>query len=253
MRRKVKKNKKERNRKNLTKRLAGYSLTAGLVMASGGNAQAGIIYSGPMDQPFGTDNGDYDLTMEGSDPEVRFWGNNSVYWTGPDSWTEVRIKSFGTNRLNDNFKAFIESTIPWVGYTYKTIKKLSYSNMVGPNTNTPNMYGGSFFRTCRSHDHLLGWRWTNTWGSWTSDGQSGYFGFSFELEGSGDTVYGWGLIERIDVENGRLLGWAYEDSGAEIHVGDTGAATPVIPVPSALGLAALGVAGVQAMRRRGKI
>ena len=82
----------------------------------------------------------------------------------------------------------------------------------------------------------------STAGDWDGDGESHYMGFSFELESDGSKVYGWAEIQRIDKQNGRLLGWAYDDSGAEI----------MIPEPGALALLALGAAGVVSWRRHKK-
>ena len=240
MRRKV--NKKERNQENLTKRLAGYSLTAGLVIAAGGKAQAGIIYSGSMNEPFGTDYGDYNLTMEGLNPEARFWGEVSTNSTITNSTMFTSSVSLRVTRMNNNFRVN-------AGSMYSSIYNLPVSSNVGSTVNTPLRSNALFYSATLVFCH----------GSWKQDGQSGYFGFSFDLENesaggaaAGTTVYGWGLVERIDISNGRLLGWAYEDSGGAIHVGDTGAGTSAIPVPSALGLAALGAAGVLSMRRRKK-
>ena len=241
MKRKSKRDNKGPSHVDFTKRLAGYSLTAGVVLASGGKAQGGIVYSGPMSQPFGSTYGSYDLTMEGLNPEARFWGASNP---GTTMYTSNSAQ-FRVGRLNDNFQVNAE------GSMYYSILNLAFSNRVGPNTNRPSLTNAVFYSV------WVGTYWSGLYGQWTHDGQTGYFGFSFDLENesasnapAGTTVYGWGEVERIDASNGRLLGWAYEDSGADIHVGDTG--TPVIPVPSALGLAALGAAGVLSMRRRKK-
>ena len=99
MKRKRKINNKGQRRVDLTKRLAGYSLTAGAVLAVGGKAQAGIISSGSISQDFGSTYGNYDLTMEGSAAEARFWGNsNSI--TAPTMYT----LSFGVDSLSNNFQ-----------------------------------------------------------------------------------------------------------------------------------------------------
>jgi len=236
---------KVQSRVNLAKRLAGYSLTAGAVLAAGGKAQAGIIYSGPLDEPFGYDYGPYDLTMEGSNPEAVFHGSNDDWFADSSNWFFVRSQG-------DNF--LVNGTLTYHYGSYIVANKLPGSQYIGQYTNTPMYTVASFFWS-------LYWDgeppFTTHTGAWTASDPSGYFGFSFDLEFESEsgtpaetTVYGWGLVEGIDPANGRLLGWAYEDSGDPIHVGDTGA-TP-IPVPSALGLAALGAAGVLSIRRRKK-
>lgn len=223
--RKIKLNKKRRSRADLTKRLAGYSLTAGIVLASGGKARAGIIYSGPMDQSFGIDYEDYDLTMEGTNPEARFSGDKM-----DDDTLQVK-------RLNDNFNVEADSM-------NETLYMLPAGSVLGPsNTLEHDTYGFFYFHSSFSTMTTSGSLYIayNTKGNWNQNGQEGYFGFSFDLENesaggaaAGATVYGWGLVEKTDGVSGRLLGWAYEDSGGEIHVGDTG--IPAVPVPSALGI-----------------
>jgi LPXTG-motif cell wall-anchored protein len=242
MKRKNKKH-KGRSRVDLTKRLAGYSLTAGAVLAAGGKAQAGVIYSGPLDKPFGYDAGHYFLTMEGVVPEAVLDGFHGAGWYGADSSNGFYVMSLGYPYPSYYVNFRVNGATSYFGI-YANVNKLSVSQYVGQSTNTPIYHAGGFI-------------WTLTFGgdfyytgSWTYYDPGGYFGFSFELEGSEDIVYGWGLVEGLDARNGRLLGWAYEDSGDPIHVGDTGA-TP-IPVPSALGLAALGAAGVLSTRRRKK-
>lgn len=93
----------------------------------------------------------------------------------------------------------------------------------------------------------------DAFGQWTKGCDKGFFGFSFELEkqsdsatSAGTTVYGWAEVERLTYNQGKLIGWAYEDSGDPIQVGDAGA----IPEPNTFALLALGAAGVTALRRR---
>jgi len=77
--------------------------------------------------------------------------------------------------------------------------------------------------------------------------EPGFVGFRFN-DGTND-LFGWAKFAVTGP--GTLAGitifeWAYEDSGAPIQVGDTGA----IPEPSSLAMWALGVAGLAAWRRR---
>ena len=104
---------------------------------------------------------------------------------------------------------------------------------------------GSSCRFCANP--ARNWNAYGTWGSWTQDGQAGYLGLRFALEGGGH-AYGWAKIERVSSGNARLLGWAYEDSGRSIHITGTGEAP--VPEPSGLSLLALGAAGVTAMRKK---
>ncbi|GAA5128375.1 PEP-CTERM sorting domain-containing protein [Luteolibacter yonseiensis] len=81
------------------------------------------------------------------------------------------------------------------------------------------------------------------------EGADNYVAFRFtsaDVNG-GAPVYGWARIELPPVENAegnvKLLGWAYEDTGAPIAVG-------AVPEPSGLALLALGAAGTTAFHRR---
>lgn len=47
-----------------------------------------------------------------------------------------------------------------------------------------------------------------------------------------------------------VVDWAYDNSGAPIAAGDTGATPPTVPEPSPLALLAAGAAGITALRRR---
>jgi MYXO-CTERM domain-containing protein len=83
-----------------------------------------------------------------------------------------------------------------------------------------------------------------------TSGASGYIGFQFKPEDT--TLYGWAEVILTDSPSlsFRVVQWAYEDLGANIKTGDTGAAIPE-PAGAAtgLGLLALGAAGVRRMRR----
>jgi len=111
------------------------------------------------------------------------------------------------------------------------IGQTGITTMNGEETDTiPNLPQGYFLRS-------------DAHGDWGVPGESYYMGFTFDLESDGSTVYGWAEIKRIDAQNGRLLGWAYDDSGGLIGAGE-------IPEPTGLSLLALGAAGVAPWRRR---
>ena len=94
-----------------------------------------------------------------------------------------------------------------------------------------------------------------------SASQTGYIGVQFQGDtGSNGTQYAWMKIH-FDYDIGNppyqltmtVLEWAYDNSGAAIKVGDTGAAAVPEPATSTLLLLALGAAGVYEYRRRKKV
>jgi hypothetical protein len=72
---------------------------------------------------------------------------------------------------------------------------------------------------------------------------SGYVGFSFGPDSvpGVQTWYGWMLIQvnPDDIQNGRVISWAYENTGAPI----------IIPEPAPLAMPAMGSAGLALWRR----
>ena len=221
-----------RTRKQETQRkLLAYSAAAGAAIVGGNAADGEIIYSGAMEQDFGTDAGTLMVNFEGSQDDAMFRGVKTRF-TASSYFTW-----FSARRSGNDFDMLETAT--------HLVKKLSSSATVGTAANLPGTYYGLFYMRSTPG--------TMTTGNWATNGQSGFFGFSFTLEGesdsglaAGSTVYGWAEVERIDAANGKLLGWAYEDSGDPIRVGQTSS----IPEPNTLALLAFGAAGVTALRRR---
>ena len=268
----------------MAKRLAGYSLAAGAALAGAEHAQADIIYSGPLgpQHGFGEIYGPCRLQMEGDIPEAYLNGGTttvdggmggSLHGTGlwvnrhadnfqvatlpvggttaggmsAGTTTPVVVASGPTVRANDTMggggtdpgdptgRIIAAQPGQLIGQaqtvTNTTMNGATTTQQVGASV-VPNQSSGAFTG--------------DGYGFWTADGSSAYMGFSFDLESDGSTVFGWAEIVRIDAKNGRLLGWAYEDSGESIRAG------AIIPEPSSLALLALGAAGIAPWRRRKK-
>lgn len=220
-------------RRALAKRLAGYSLAVGAAMAGAKGAEGAFVFSGPLSQNFGFDAGAYALTMEGAAPEVEFGGNRYTDngTSGGIAWRYV-ARSFYLTAIGNAFQVYAN------GSAYP----LAAGDQVGPGGYMPNAGFGGFYQRL-GYSTWIGGTWVPSSppaGYWLQDGDRDYIGFSFELESDGTTVYGWAEIERLDYANGRLLGWAYDDSGNPITV----------PEPGGLALLALGAAGVSALRKK---
>ncbi len=161
--------------------------------------------------------------------------------------SETRLTGFSTPN-NANFRGSIYATHEQLQFvaTFGSAIEMMYPG--DPVNSGLNFWAGAYFFVRSS---LINSTSTNnTSGLWTADNQRGFFGFRFVLENDSASglpadsfVYGWGEMERISASAGRLLQWAYDDTGAPIGVG-------VIPEPGTLGLLALGAAGLAALRKR---
>ncbi len=226
-----------KKRKEFTRRLAGYSLAAGAVLAVGGSqAEGDIVHSddvGFTAVDFGPGyGGDYDLTMQGTHPEAQFFGRNSAgmaqYYgaqgvrqpTGPGAGANFQVATQGGSSF---------------------LKKVSGSQSIGLSPLVEPDKNSGYFDIFRFPPGSASGEWS------LGSGDTGYFGFSFDLEDgggnhTGPTVFGWAQVQTINWGNGRLLSWAYENSGDPIHV----------PVPSSLALLALGLSAAGAGLARKK-
>ena len=205
------------SKQDLSQRILGYSVIAGAALAGGRDADAGVIYSGPLSTDFGVTNGSKDITMQGATAEMRLTGSS------PMMGSSLRVV-----RAGDSFQMR--------NYTTNTdvVQPLASGANVGAATNTPNQTSGDFYDD------------SPVQGAWETVGETNCFGFSFKDEGSATTLYGWAEVKRLAGCEGSLLGWAYDDTGGAIQVGAG------VPEPSTLALYALGAAGVAACRRRRK-
>lgn len=198
---------------DLGARLLGYSVIAGAALLGGQQADAGIVYSGPLTTGFGSVGGARSITMEGGAAEMTLSSSGGVGLT--------------VTRAGNNFNVFNKSP----GGTTLVKALLPVSSVSGGLTGVTAKTSGYF--------------WNGASGDWDVNDEINFFGFSFEKELGGTTLYGWAQVQRKSTTAGILLGYAYEDTGGAIEVGTT-----PVPEPSTLALYALGAAGVAACRRR---
>ena len=217
-------------RKETQRKLLAYTAGTGAALLAAHGADAAIIHDGE-DHTFGDTGGPHILTMEGTNHEVILAGHAGA-WSGFDMASpgdSFQVSPYSTayvGQLNSTESVGPGQTLGW--NTMSTMASMNFYLVDADNTSRAD-------------------------GLWDESNEKAFFGFSFALEeesgsglAAGSTVYGWAEVGPLAPAEGKLLGWAYEDSGEPIRVGQTSS----IPEPNTLALLALGAAGVAAMRRR---
>ena len=211
-------------------KLIAYSVAAGAALAVAPNAFAAIVHE-TDGRSFGVGHDQFiDLTMEGDNAEFELRGEYNIR----PSMTAVYTFKFLVGQKHAGPLICRENS--------RRAKSIPYSAYIGPSNNTPNTISGRF----RWGEGIIGEGVTQSHGDWAEDGQTKYCAVSFDKE-SGGKVYGWIKIERLSRSSGKIIDWAYEDSGNPIVAGNTG---PVPEPATGLALLALGAAGIAAYRRR---
>ena len=234
-------------KKNIA-RLASFSaLSAGALGVAAGTAQAGILYSGPLNVTVGFRLGDVSTffgglhiaqggTSNAGNRSVRFsFGGGAFKITGPYSMLRV----FPAGVLWDPATNHSRST----GYVGR------------------RLWGG---RTCLDPEDTH----CEAWGSRHSATPSSYqHQYALFTEGGGlnGPIYGWMELS-LDVTNAPGLdpggtlgpnvtveGFAFDDSGAKIAAGDTGVPEPSTLPLTGLAALALGAAGLRRWRAARKL
>ena len=207
--------KKVRSRKTPTSklagRIAGYSAAAaGAVIAGSGQANAGIVYSGPLDVTLG--GVPYDLQMDGqANPELLLWV----------AATTQHCLMLGTSLWGVEVGQYAGATvIP-----------------LPPGVHLP--YSMSFWWDIANARHVS-----------FAMPMPFYISLHFPVGGPGGfpTVSGWAEIQRPDSTTWKLLGWAYEDQGGPILTGETGS-VPEPSTLATLALGAAGVLAMRRRKK----
>lgn len=241
--------KRKENKNKLEKQLLAYGVAAGtaIAMASPAGAQVkstmGYNYVSNSSLTINIDGvGPAEFTISHSATQsfqtFTTYSGSTIHYTV--STAVAKIFAVGTGSANQ--VAFVPGMGP-------PLAQNMYNSMFVPT----NVYygwtdGAEIFHAVRNNNPYGGMSYfTGNFGPYGYGGGTGYLGIQFKP--GEDVLYGWIYIDMVapDLSELEIAGWAYEDTGAPIHVGDTG--SPV-PIPSSLMLLASGAAGVAALRRR---
>jgi hypothetical protein len=194
-----------------------YAAAGAAALAAGSAADAAIIYTDPTVKP----------TSIGHSAGISYLriGSGRLLIDAASSLGHEELASWRTNGK------FFRANGSLVSGAFPNAKNYNLNAPIGGGVAVPG----------------VGLHWTSTGGKKYGNFQGGQPGFiGFELA-NGDL--GWLRVEvTADDQNVTAIDWAYNDvAGAPINAGQTSSA---VPEPSALGLLALGSAGVLAWRRR---
>jgi hypothetical protein len=213
-----------------------FAAAAGAGLAAASAADAAIIYTDPSSKPV-ANSGNFQTNIAIGSANVRLfagssaggaWRTNVIGISNKVGVAHGTAELFATSHVfrttNRNAKLFANGQL--IGSTGKhgTFKK-NYAGLRSHIFSAPNTHTGGNFLTGK----------TGFAGFDLPDGDLGWIRLEISSNGSGlpDTI--------------TAIDWAYNDvAGATITGGQTGA----VPEPSALGLLAMGSAGVLAWRKR---
>ena len=229
---------------DLAGQLFGYSLAAGAVLAAGGAARADIVYSGPKDIWVHAGNTPVAVNLDDAGTvefSVRYrygrYTTTQTYYTST-YYSVSSIRTYWNRFYGQELKHFTGSAAR-LGINVKNLPSGATIG-TGEDWAPTSMWLGML------------WQWGSNFSVSTLrgnfPGNPGFIGIRFD-DGGGDK-YAWVAYEcSLDVKQGHITGWAYDDSGAPIIAGDTGP-LDVISEPSGLALLATGAAGVMGLRRK---
>ena len=244
-----------RQRKSYRKMAASLSALGAGALLAGGTAEAGIIYSGPLNVDVGFASGAVDHYNSGP---LGPFGDSFSFSRFVYSGGNVRgIRDCGCGAV-----AFATQTITQLGRSSRSFLKLFNA---GAKWST-QVTGTHFYPFVKVGARL--------WGSTTRNGTPysvhstqgvGSFTDKYALFaiGSGpDTLYGW-LHLSFSITDAfgpdptlgpdlTILGWAYDDSGAQLPAGQTETPEPANAVSTGLAALAMGAVGLRKWRRSRK-
>uniref|UniRef100_Q027P8 PEP-CTERM protein-sorting domain-containing protein n=1 Tax=Solibacter usitatus (strain Ellin6076) TaxID=234267 RepID=Q027P8_SOLUE len=240
-----------RQRKSYRKMAASLSALGAGALLAGGSAEASIIYSGPVNVDVGFAPGAVDHYNSGP--------------LGPFSATFSFLKS---TYKGSNIRSIIGTGCGCVNFATQTLQQLGFSRR----SFLKLFDAGAKWSTQVTGTHYYPFVYVGTrlWGStirgsgtpYTVHSTAGVGPFSdkyalFRIGEGSDTLYGWLHLSfsitdafGADATLGpdlTILGWAYDDSGAQLAAGQTTAPDTATPEPASAvstGLAALAMGAV---------
>ncbi|MFH1731734.1 MAG: PEP-CTERM sorting domain-containing protein [Planctomycetota bacterium] len=251
----------------LKKQLLSYSIAAGAALIGAQGAAADVVYSGPQNILVNSGNPSVGVDFDGGGPELSI-NFQSTGWSSANTWPGTGLthttgsninytypthtSSWGgkSNSLRVNPNAGAVATTAGPGYGAANFSKSQFVSRSGAAGTAYWAFGERLLARVSSSWSQTGYGggWGSTWSYGNFLGAKGFIGVRFD-NGAG-LKFGWIEFEGAsDASWGRITGWAYETSGAEIHAGDQGG-EPVVPEPGGLALLAAGAAGLTALRKK---
>jgi len=211
---------KRTKQENLARQLRATAVAAGAALAASSPAGAAIV-TGTVNATVTPGTGTFFLDLDGDNVDDFGFG---VFTSSTSSSTSAYVSAQGNNGIFTTSGSF--------NYAQAFEGSQSVGTGTGSSTNLNGhavlTSSGSFGNFGGSTPRYLGLRFNATGGN-----ASGF-------------VYGWARVAVPNPGEIRIYDFAYEDSGAPIHVPNE------VPEPSTLLLMASGAAGLLALRRRRK-
>jgi hypothetical protein len=216
------------------RRLAGYALAAGAVVAGEQSARADVIYSGVRDEVLTFAPGS-SLNLSLADTASQASRTVDFVFTNFAFSNSRSLGMYGKNNGSPHNGEVADASGNIAGLSagdhIDPAQKFTTQAATGPNGQT-----GYFIQ------HLVSSYNGTAYGNFIG-AHGAFLGLRFQIPADNSTHFGWARVSVDDDLTMTLVDWAYESTpGVGILAG-------AVPEPASLGLLALGAAGVIALRR----